>query len=182
MANAQTEHYGLNQWSPEDTVLREEFNRDNAKTDTAMNELRHRAVPELLQEQIGIPKGADYTLEFPDIDWSRWQEVWVDAMLYSTKTCAVYLDVNGFSTHRLGTLTCYSAADGGNGLIRLLFYPLGDPMRRLSGLMLGSSSDVVSSDTRFSGFSSLYYGVEEGVLLPECSFRIWGLRAPDGPQ
>lgn len=36
MANAQTEHYGLNQWSPEDPVLREEFNRDNAQVDEGL--------------------------------------------------------------------------------------------------------------------------------------------------
>ena len=38
MANAQTEHYGLNQWSPEDPVLREEFNQDNARIDTVLRE------------------------------------------------------------------------------------------------------------------------------------------------
>lgn len=37
MANAQTEHYGLNQWSPGDPVLREEFNQDNAKIDAALD-------------------------------------------------------------------------------------------------------------------------------------------------
>lgn len=37
MANPQTEHYGLNQWSPEDPVLREEFNRDNAQVDEGLN-------------------------------------------------------------------------------------------------------------------------------------------------
>lgn len=36
MANAQTEHYGLNQWSPGDPVLREEFNRDNANLDKTL--------------------------------------------------------------------------------------------------------------------------------------------------
>ena len=36
MASNQTEHYGLNQWAAEDPVLREEFNRDNAKTDAAL--------------------------------------------------------------------------------------------------------------------------------------------------
>lgn len=182
MANAQTEHYGLNQWSPGDPVLREEFNQDNAKVDVEMKGLRQWAVPELLQEQVGIPEETYYTLKFPNIDWSKWREVWIDATLYVTKTCTLYLDVNGYSTHRLGTLVCYTASDGGNGLVRLIFYPLGDPKRKLSGLMLGNSSDVVSSDTRFSGFSNLYYGVGEGSLLPECSFRIWGLRAPDSTQ
>ena len=40
MASGQTEHYSLNQWQPEDKVLRDEFNQDNAKLDTALTELR----------------------------------------------------------------------------------------------------------------------------------------------
>lgn len=39
MASGQTENYGLNQWAAEDAVLREEFNRDNAKTDAALGEI-----------------------------------------------------------------------------------------------------------------------------------------------
>ena len=39
MASGQTTHYGLNQWQPEDAVLRTDFNADNAKTDTALNNL-----------------------------------------------------------------------------------------------------------------------------------------------
>ena len=33
MASGQTTNYGLNQWTSEDAVLREEFNRDNKKID-----------------------------------------------------------------------------------------------------------------------------------------------------
>ena len=182
MASGQTSNYGLNQWAAEDPVLREAFNQDNTKVDMIMGSLHQWGIPELLKEETTIPQGTDYTLRFSDIDWSNWREVWIDATLCVTKTCTLYLDVNGYSTHRLGTLVCYTASDGGNGLVRLIFYPLGDPKRKLSGLMLGNSSDVVSSDTRFSGFSNLYYGVGEGSLLPECSFRIWGLRAPDSTQ
>lgn len=40
MAIGQTTHYGLNQWQPEDAVLRTDFNADNAKTDTALNNLQ----------------------------------------------------------------------------------------------------------------------------------------------
>ena len=36
MASGQTEHYNLSQWQPEDKVLREEFNQDNAKLDEAL--------------------------------------------------------------------------------------------------------------------------------------------------
>lgn len=36
MASGQTENYGLSQWAAEDAVLREEFNRDNAKVDVVL--------------------------------------------------------------------------------------------------------------------------------------------------
>lgn len=36
MSASQTPNYGLNQWSPEDQFLREEFNADNARTDAAL--------------------------------------------------------------------------------------------------------------------------------------------------
>ena len=37
MASNQTANYGLNQWAAGDRVLREEFNQDNAKRETALN-------------------------------------------------------------------------------------------------------------------------------------------------
>ena len=39
MASNYTEHYGLCQWEATDQVLREEFNQDNAKVDTALEAL-----------------------------------------------------------------------------------------------------------------------------------------------
>ena len=36
MASGQTSNYGLNQWTAEDNVLREEFNVDNRKIDEAL--------------------------------------------------------------------------------------------------------------------------------------------------
>ena len=38
MASGQTTNYGLNQWTSEDAVLREEFNRDNAKIEVVFEE------------------------------------------------------------------------------------------------------------------------------------------------
>lgn len=40
MATNQTEHFQLNQWVPEDAVLREDFNADNQKLDRALNTLQ----------------------------------------------------------------------------------------------------------------------------------------------
>ena len=37
-----TQHYGLCQWDGEDRILREDFNEDNAKLDTAIAEVKER--------------------------------------------------------------------------------------------------------------------------------------------
>ena len=39
MAGNYTEHYQLSQWQPQDRVLRTEFNQDNARLDSALNQL-----------------------------------------------------------------------------------------------------------------------------------------------
>lgn len=39
MASNHTSNYNLNQWEPEDKVIRTEFNEDNQKIDTALGEL-----------------------------------------------------------------------------------------------------------------------------------------------
>ena len=39
MASNHTEHFSLNQWLPDDQVLRTDFNEDNAKIDSALKDL-----------------------------------------------------------------------------------------------------------------------------------------------
>ena len=36
----QTSNYQLNQWDPEDRILREDFNADNSKIDAALAEVK----------------------------------------------------------------------------------------------------------------------------------------------
>ena len=58
-----TPHYGLHQWEPEDSFLREDFNQDLARIDTALAE---KADAALLEGKCGIVTGTytgDDTLE-----------------------------------------------------------------------------------------------------------------------
>ena len=58
-----TSHYGLHQWEPEDSFLREDFNQDLARIDTALAE---KADAALLEGKCGIVTGTytgDDTLE-----------------------------------------------------------------------------------------------------------------------
>lgn len=51
MASGQTENYGLNQWASEDAVLREEFNRDNAKINDALMNMPYVKIVSFKTEQ-----------------------------------------------------------------------------------------------------------------------------------
>lgn len=102
MASSQTNNYGLNQWSEEDRVLRQEFNQDNAKTDIALESLE--ALAEEIREACPLVKLKDFTVstsqaevdfDVSGIDFTQYLEL----LLYfepSTVTTAkvVYLAVN----------------------------------------------------------------------------------------
>ncbi len=59
MSTNKTTHYQLNQWEPEDKVLRTEFNQDNAKLDSALTQ----AAQERAELQAAIPKIVTGTYE-----------------------------------------------------------------------------------------------------------------------
>lgn len=52
MASNQTTYYGLNQWQPEDKVLREEFNGDNSKVDAALHGLEGTVSTKAAQTEV----------------------------------------------------------------------------------------------------------------------------------
>ena len=64
MASNYTEHYKLNQWSPEDKVLRTEFNADNAKIETALANLeKDKASNSLVSGLVGVLHDTNVTLK-----------------------------------------------------------------------------------------------------------------------
>ena len=52
MASGQTKTYGINQWQPEDKVLREEFNGDNEKMEQALTGLDSRVAGKAEQTEV----------------------------------------------------------------------------------------------------------------------------------
>ena len=53
MASSQTTNYGLNQWAAEDQVIREEFNSDNAKVETALTQLTSSVLQTAVGSYVG---------------------------------------------------------------------------------------------------------------------------------
>lgn len=68
MANAQTEHYGLNQWSPGDPVLREEFNQDNAKIEEILCELEAQQPMVRLKHEVLQTAAKSYRLDLTSVN------------------------------------------------------------------------------------------------------------------
>ncbi len=52
MASKKTKHYQLNQWEPDDAVLRNDFNADNLKLDAALAEKAERSALTALSQTV----------------------------------------------------------------------------------------------------------------------------------
>ena len=82
----QTSNYQLNQWEDSDLILREDFNADNEKVDSALAELSGRSILIPIKEfHVSIP-AVTVTLPLTGIDWDRWQAVVFDFDMVSDKT------------------------------------------------------------------------------------------------
>ena len=45
------------------------------------------------------------------------------------------------------------------------------------GFLMGSSPQIVSSNTAFSAFKTLYFTASDGTnLLTGCTLRVWGIQ------
>ena len=91
MANAQTEHYGLNQWSPEDPVLREEFNRDNANLDAA---IQAATKWETLTSITLTQAQSQIELDLSDLDLSSFLMLTVVGQFQVSSTCGTIVRLN----------------------------------------------------------------------------------------
>ena len=74
MSTNQTANYHLNQWAPEDPVLREEFNADNCKLDGALAELK-KVIPVVKLGEWVVPETTNqFQMDLGDIhpgDYAR---------------------------------------------------------------------------------------------------------------
>lgn len=104
MANQQTGNYQLSQWERTDRIMMEDFNRDNAKIDTAIKDLADKVAAEetaraaantamadrvtalegktglqLLKSAKQSTTGSTLKIDVSGVDWSQWAEVIVVA-------------------------------------------------------------------------------------------------------
>ena len=104
MASGQTENYGLNQWAAEDAVLREEFNRDNAKLDVEMESMADNVKFIKLTERIVPADTKQFAVTIPDTDLSSFSQLRL--VIYAqTNGYSIYLRLNGQQENVYQTLS-----------------------------------------------------------------------------
>ena len=96
----QTENYALNQWDPEDRILRTNFNADNAKIDEAIAAVRD-ACPVVKLADVTLQTAASQmTVSLPTGNLNQYWELWA-YMTLGSDTTATYIHL------RLNNLTEY---------------------------------------------------------------------------
>lgn len=112
-----TENYLLNQWDDSDRVLREDFNADNAAVDAALYALAQQGALTQLRTFTVSQRitGTDvFTMPVSDIDWAKWQSVFVDFALKGSGYMLLYPnnDPQGAFSSGYITSTSYKSLAG----------------------------------------------------------------------
>ena len=99
-----TKNYQLNQWDAADRVLREDFNRDNEKIDSALAAVPYAKIKEVL---VHTPTAA-VDLDVSDVDFSRYLKI--ELFLQ----CPEYRDSISVQVNHLTNGYCYGGTSGGS--------------------------------------------------------------------
>ena len=193
----QTTNYQLNQWDPEDRILRTDFNTDNEKIDAALKDqanalsaetnerkaavttLSSRAGLQLLLE--GSPSSDISTLDIPlsGVQWDKWKAVHIfaDPVIYRGST---YLPaLNGDTSSSFGT----GQANDESTTIRrhfmyLMLFPLFDSRLRVTALTAGlQDNGVIVPGYCYKDLTKLSLIIQsssDGVFQPAPVYKIWG--------
>ena len=104
----QTSNYQLNQWDPEDRILREDFNADNGKIDAALAEIKAASPYVKLAEVTAQTQTGQIDLDVSGIDFSQYLKV--ELFVHSPTYAGGYnIQVNNM------TSGYYRASCSGNG-------------------------------------------------------------------
>lgn len=103
----QTENYALNQWNPEDRILRTDFNADNAKIDEAIAAVRDACPVVKLLDKVVLSDTAQVDLDLSAFDLTKYYELFF-YFISETGTVGdiarqVYVRCNGLSSGYCGS-------------------------------------------------------------------------------
>ena len=90
-----TANYQLNQWDPEDRLLREDFNADNTIVDTALAAVREALPIVFLREVVTAADAKQVDLDLSDMDWETYRHICVRVEALGTNSYNGSLLLNG---------------------------------------------------------------------------------------
>lgn len=197
MASGQTENYGLNQWAAEDAVLREEFNRDNAKLDMAIeNAARWHKLIDLTLEKDTNP----LSLDLRQHNLSSYHMLMLSVQFRTTLSTMLYVRINGDESNAYTNVrNSDSVRDGRtellefcgdqrNGLIQIWISGLTSPpeitglSRHILGWGVGYGSSNIDMcrgiySTLAPNITSVdFFSVGESNILTGSRFILYGIR------
>ena len=106
----QTTHYQLNQWEPEDRILRTDFNSDNARVDAALAGLKAASLMEKVLD-VTTAEGANLVeVDVSGIDFTQYRQVDV----YIRVKMATYTNISFYLNEAL-TKEYYTLSMTGSG-------------------------------------------------------------------
>lgn len=115
----QTENYALNQWDPEDRILRTDFNADNAKIDEAIAAVRDACPVVKLLDKVVLSDTAQVDLDLSAFDLTKYYELFFyftsETGTVGNAARQVYVQCNGINSgyrgsdgHEWGSLMVFS--------------------------------------------------------------------------
>lgn len=150
-----TKRLQLNQWVPEDRILRQDFNRDNAALDAAFLALEAQVQPTLIREIITSADADTVDLDVSDIDWTQWSRLIIDSHAVTRSgENPIHLTVySGITGRQLGRVRSTGEAETEDeGTSRLILLAGYEPQRRISTVSISLGVDF---------YETTYYRLRE---------------------
>lgn len=169
----QTEQFKLSQWEPEDRILREDFNSDNAAIEAALLALRSDKLEKTLLY--------DYERDFKDLSAfsysSQALQLWscqflvFDFSAPQDSTMYINKDLGTHWTPSDGVRPGFASLKAGV-VSRFLFLPLGRPDSLFSAWTFSGPPMYCYTEFIFDNFSSLSIRRDSGKINGKFLFRI----------
>lgn len=162
---ANTPNLGLHQWQPDDSFLREDFNTDFGKIDTAVGTLQATMPRVLLREHTTTAAAQTVNLSLTDIDWASYWQVIIYVSGSGSTAVAGYVRFNKKSSpgdYRLG-----SSQAGLSDSTAFGVFAAGYDGSRITLECAGNA--VTGTSMRMSMSIALFFGAAYSSAIPSLS-------------
>ena len=192
----QTTNYQLNQWDPEDRILRTDFNADNAKIDTALksqadslaaektaresaiNNLNSRAGLQLITAGSGQNSNS-LTISLSAVSWLSWKAVHIcldPVVSNSSARFSIYW--GGNTAYSLGSMSGNTtSSSGARKNAHIILLPMFNGNRTVNAIALGMDTPALKSfSLNYTTAPSLQFSFSStsDTFLSSTTYQVWG--------